>query len=153
MDRFWKYKFDHVIFWIATVGFHSFTKINLISKVGFGQFVLEVIIRNGLLAILIYANLLILIPKYANQKKIILNILLLLTTIGLYVGLKNAHDVYLNGYVFGDESRRSFFYNTFYNFSIALFYLAFSVTLHLSKAWYFQRELIHKMEVEKLSSN
>ena len=152
MDRFWKYKFDHVIFWIATVGFHSFTKINLINKAGFGQFVLEVIIRNGLLAILIYANLLILIPKYANQKKIILYILLLLTTIGLYVGLKNAHDVYLNGYVLGDESRRSFFNNTFYNFSIALFYLAFSVTLHLSKAWYVQRELIRKMEVEKLSS-
>ena len=56
MDRFWKYKFDHVIFWIATVGFHMFTKINLIGKAGFDQFVLEVIIRNGLLAMLIYVN-------------------------------------------------------------------------------------------------
>ena len=83
MDRFWKYKFDHVIFWIATVGFHMFTKINLISKAGFDQFALEVIIRNGLLAMLIYVNLFILIPKYANQKKIILYIFLLLTTIGL----------------------------------------------------------------------
>jgi two-component system, LytTR family, sensor kinase len=152
MDRFWKYKFDHAIFWAATVGFHTFTKINLVNKAGFDQFAIEVIIRNGLLAILIYLNLFILIPKYAQQKKIFAYIFLLLVTIGLYVTLKNAHDVYLNGYVLGDESRTSFFYNTFYNFSIALFYLAFSVTLHLSKAWHFQRELIRKMEIEKLSS-
>ena len=109
MDRFWKYKFDHVIFWIATVGFHMFTKINLVSIAGFDQFVLEVIVRNGLLATLIYVNLFVLIPKYANQKKIIIYIFLLLTTIGLYVVLKNAHDVFLNGYVLGDNSRTFFF--------------------------------------------
>jgi len=152
MNAFWKYKLDHVIFWIATVGFHMFTKINVVEGVGFDQFTLEIIIRNGLLAVLIYANLLVLIPRYAQQKKIISYIFLLTITLGLYVILKNAHDVYLNGYVLGDESRKSLFYNTYYNFSIAVFYLAFSVALHLSKAWYFQRELIRKMEVEKLSS-
>jgi two-component system, LytTR family, sensor kinase len=152
MDRFWKYKFDHVIFWAATVGFHMFTKISLLAKAGFYQFALEVMVRNGLLAILIYLNLFVLIPKYAQQKKIINYISFLLITIGLYVISKNAHDVYLNAYVLGDESRSFFFYNTFYNLSIALFYLAFSVTLHLSKAWYFQRELIRKMEIEKLSA-
>jgi two-component system, LytTR family, sensor kinase len=152
MDRFWKYKFDHAIFWIATVGFHMFTQINLIGKAGFEQFALEVIIRNGLLALLIYANLFVLIPKYAQQQKVLIYISALLGIIGLYVVLKNAHDVFLNGYILGDDSRTYFFYNTFYNFSIALFYLAFSVTLHLSKDWYFQRELIRKMEVEKLSA-
>ena len=152
MDRFWKYKFDHVIFWGATVGFHMFTKISLLEKAGFYQFVLEVMVRNGLLAILIYLNLLLLIPKYAQQKKVITYFSFLLITVGLYVIAKNAHDVYLNSYILGDESRSFFFYNTFYNLSIALFYLAFSVTLHLSKAWYFQRELIRKMEIEKLSA-
>lgn len=152
MDRFWKYKFDHIIFWTATVGFHMFTKINIIDEAGFGQFALEIIIRNGLLAILIYANLLMLIPMFAQQKKVVSYVILLLITLGLYVMFKNVHDVYLNGYVLENESRKSFFYNTYYNLSIAVFYLAFSVALHLSKAWYFQRELIRKMEVEKLSS-
>jgi sensor histidine kinase YesM len=152
MDRFWKYKFDHIIFWAATVGFHMFTKINLVERAGFGQFALEVIIRNGLLCMMIYVNLFVLMPKYAQQKKILGYISFLCATIWLYVMLKNAHDVYLNAYVLGDESKSSFFYNTFYNLSIALFYLAFSVALHLSKAWYFQRELIRKMEVEKLTS-
>ncbi|WP_276372755.1 histidine kinase [Chryseolinea sp. H1M3-3] len=150
--NFWRYKMDHVIFWVATVGFHMFTKINLIDAAGFDQFALEVVIRNGLLALLIYVNLLVLIPKYAQQKKIIAYAFLLFTALGLYVFLKNAHDVYLYAYVLGDESRSSLFYSTYYNFSIAIFYLAFSVALALSKAWYFQRELIRKMEVEKLSS-
>jgi two-component system LytT family sensor kinase len=152
MDGFWKYKIDHVIFWTATVGFHMFTRIDLVNDVGFGQFILEVIVRNGLLAAVIYSNLLILIPKYAHQKQVIIYIALVLITVGLYVVLKNVHDVYLHGYVLGDESKKSLFYNTYYNFSIAIFYLTFSVALHLSKAWYFQRELIRKMEVEKLSS-
>src|SRR5688572_33324600 len=104
MERFWKYKFDHVIFWAATVGFHMFTKINLVAKAGFDQFALEIIIRNGLLAILIYVNLFFLIPKYAQQKEVISYVFLLLTSIGLYVIVKNAHDVYLNGYVLSDES-------------------------------------------------
>lgn len=152
MNRFWKYKFDHVIFWTATVGFHMFTKRDMIDEAGFDQFLLEIIIRNGLLAILIYLNLLVLIPRYAQQKKVITYTGLLIVALGLYVLLKNIHDVYLNGYVLGDEARKSLFYNTYYNFSIAIFYLSFSIALQLSKAWYFQRELIRKMEVEKLST-
>ncbi|MEO7988481.1 MAG: histidine kinase [Chryseolinea sp.] len=152
MNRFWKYKADHVIFWTATVAFHMFTKSSMIEAAGFDQFMLEIIIRDGLLALLIYFNLLILIPKYAQQKKFVAYTFLLCVALALYVLLKNIHDVYLNGYVLGDESRRSLFYNSYYNFSIALFYLAFNVALYLSKAWYFQRELIRKLEVEKLSS-
>ncbi|MEX2235100.1 MAG: histidine kinase [Cyclobacteriaceae bacterium] len=152
MDRFWKYRLDHLIFWSATVGFHMFTRLQLINKAGLDQFTLEIIIRNGLLAVLIYFNLLVLIPRYAQRKKIIAYTFLLLGTLGVYVLFKNAHDVYLNGYVLGDESGRSFFYNTYYNFSIAIFYVAFGIALHLSKEWYFQRELIRKMEVEKLNS-
>ena len=152
MERFWKYKIDHVIFWTATVGFHMFTRADMILEAGPDQFILETIVRNGMLALLIYFNLLVLIPRYAQQKRIFVYILFLLAAIGVYVLLKNAHDVYLNGYVLGKESQQYFFYNTYYNFSIAAFYVAFSIALHLSKEWYFQQELIRKMEVEKLNA-
>jgi two-component system, LytTR family, sensor kinase len=152
MNNFWKYKVDHIGFWIATVGFHMFTRVDMISRAGPAQFALEIIVRNALLAVLIYVNLVVLIPKLAQQKKILLYIASLVLTLGLYVLLKNVHDVYLHGYVLGDQSRTAFFYNSYYNFSIAIFYLSFSVALQLSKAWYFQRELIRKMEIEKLSS-
>src|SRR5687768_8727498 len=106
MNRFWKYKIDHIVFWAATVGFHMFTRLDMIKEVGFDQFMLEVVVRNCLLALLIYFNLLVLIPKYAQQKKIASYIFLLLGSLGLYTILKNSHDVYLHGYVLDDESRR-----------------------------------------------
>lgn len=152
MDRFWKYKLDHVIFWTTTIGFHMYTRVQLIGTAGFDQFLLEIVVRNGLLALLIYFNLLVLIPRYAQQKKAGTYVALLLIAIVLYALLKNVHDVYLNGYVLGDENKRSFFFSAFYNFSIGLFYLAFNIALYLSREWFFQRELMRKMEVEKLSS-
>jgi two-component system LytT family sensor kinase len=152
MNRFWKYKADHVIFWIVTIAFHMFTRVGLIKAAGVEQFVLEIIIRNGLLAILIYLNWRVLVPKFARRGKVLAYIISLLAAITLYVLLKNTHDVYLNGYVIGDVNKTSFFYHTLYNFSIGLFYLAFFVALQLSKEWYFQQEVIRQMELEKVSS-
>jgi sensor histidine kinase YesM len=152
MDRFWKYKLDHLIFWVATVFFHMFTRLQLIAKVGFGQFMLEIIVRNGLLAVLIYANLFIFIPRLAQQKRWAYYVISLLLGFAFYVAAKNAHDVYVYGYVMGDVERRYFFYNTLYNLSIAFFYVTFSVALQLSREWYAQRELIRKIEIEKLNT-
>jgi two-component system, LytTR family, sensor kinase len=152
MNRFWTYKLDHVIFWTATVAFHMFTRIHIIRDAGFPQFLFEIVARNGLLAALLYFNWLVLIPMFAQRRKIVAYVLLLALAMASYVLLKNSHDVYLNGYVLGDESKKSLFYNSYYNLSIGLFYLTFFVALQLSKEWYFQRELIRKMEVEKLTS-
>jgi sensor histidine kinase YesM len=152
IERFWKYKLDHVIFWGATVGFHMFTRLHLIGKAGFGQFAGEVAIRNALLALIIYVNLFVLIPLLARQKKWLLYTALLLLSLVFYIVAKNAHDVYLYGYVIGDGGRRDFFHNTFYNLSIAMFYMAFSVALQLSREWYAQREQIRKIELEKLNT-
>lgn len=152
MERFWKYKLDHVIFWSATIVFHMFTRLHLISKAGFGDFLLEIVLRNGLLAIAIYVNLRFLIPRFAQQKKWLLYVVLLLADFAFYVAGKNIHDVYLYGNVIGDPDRSQFFSNSFYNFSIAIFYMAFSVALQLSREWYTQRELIRRIEVEKLNA-
>lgn len=152
MDRFWKYKLDHLIFWISTVVFHMFTRLNLVAKVGLLQFSLEIFLRNAVLAGVIYINLFILIPKLARQKGWMLYSVFLLLDIIAYVAIKNTHDVYLHGYVVGDPEKKNFFYNTFYNLSIALFYMAFSVALQLSREWYAQRDLIRKIEVEKLNT-
>lgn len=151
MDRFWKYKLDHVIFWVATLGFHMFTKAELIQRAGTEHFILESIVRNGLLAVLIYLNLLYLIPRFAQKGKFVVYAFLLIGSLAGYVLLKNAHDVYLFGYVLND-SQHYFFTNTYYNFSIALFYLAFSVALSLSKEWYFQREQLRQMQIAKLNA-
>jgi LytS/YehU family sensor histidine kinase len=129
-----------------------FTRLSLIPKTDFSQFLLEIAVRNALLAIVIYVNLLVLIPRYAQKRSWFVYVVLLMVDLAFYVVCKNAHDVYLYGYVMGDVSRRDFSYHTFYNLSIAIFYMAFSVALQLSREWYSQKELIRKIEVEKLNT-
>ena len=152
MDRFWKYKLDHVIFWIATVSFHMFTRLSLVTTAGITQFILEIIVRNGLLACVVYLNLLVLIPRFARVQKVISYALLLFISLMGYAFAKNIHDVYLNGFILHDVAHQHFFHNTFYNLSIALFYVAFGVALQLSREYYAQRDVIRKIEIEKLNT-
>lgn len=152
MNRFIKYRIDHILFWTLTIFFHGYTRIHLIEKVGVGQFLIELLVRNILLAIEIYLALWWLIPQLTSGKKIIQSLLLLIGSLFGYVLLKNLHDVYLYGYIIGDLEREGFFDNSLYNFSIVIFYLAFASALHLSKQWFLQQELIRKIELEKVNT-
>ncbi|MDH4057660.1 MAG: sensor histidine kinase [Cyclobacteriaceae bacterium] len=152
MGRFFQYKIDHVLFWLLTVFFHGFTHSGLVAKAGFSQFLLELSVRNGLLALVIYFNLLIVIPRLNLQKKYVISVLLILLSLVSYALLKNLHDIYLYGRLLGEPDRQGIFHNTFYNLSIGVFYLAFAITLHLSKEWYIQRERIRQIEIEKLNT-
>lgn len=151
MNRFFRYHLDHVFFWILTIGFHAYTRLHLIDKANGFQFALEIIVRNALLAGMIYFNLLVVIPRL-GKRRIPAWILASVGSVLFYVLMKNLHDVYLYGYVIGDTERADFFHNTFYNFSIALFYLAFSCALYLSRQWYVQRELLQRIQLEKLNT-
>lgn len=150
LDKFWKYRSDHVIFWVVTIGFHIYTKAYLVEFVGWGQFIMEIFVRNTLLAIIIYANFEYLIPVFAQQKKFLLYALGLIVCFGFYILVKNTHDYYLT--VFTHKPALPFWRYSFYNFSISLFYMAFSLALYLSKEWYFQRERLRELEVEKLNT-
>lgn len=150
MKTFWKYKLDHILFWIVTIGFHIYTKVWLIEYVGWTQFILEIIVRDVLLAVIIYANIDYLTPVFIQNKKFLLYAIGLIVCFGFYVLVKNTHDYYLT--VFTHKPVLPFWRYSFYNFSIALFYMAFSLALFLSKEWYFQRERLRELEVEKLNT-
>ncbi len=151
MNRFFRYHLDHVLFWALTVGFHAYTRMYLIDKADTFQFLLEIIVRNALLASVIYFNLLVVIPRI-SRGKVFVWIIASVGSLVLYAFAKNLHDVYLYGYVIGDPDRIDFFHSTFYNFSIVLFYLAFAGALYLSKQWYLQREMLQKIQLEKLNT-
>jgi sensor histidine kinase YesM len=150
VEKFWKYKVDHVLFWVITIGFHVYTKIGLWDMAGPGQFFLEIVIRNSLLAIIIYANLKFFIPYFAQERQVVLYILGLAACFGFYILSKNLHDLYLSQFV--KKFPLSFWRYSFYNFSIAVFYMSFSLALEFSKQWYFQRERLRQVEVEKLNT-
>lgn len=148
MNLFWKYKGDHILFWTITVGFHVYTRLYVAETAGWGHFLFEVVLRNGLLAMIIYAHLEYLVPVWAQQQKWVPYLLGLLLCFAFYVLVKNTHDYYLN--VFTGKMPLPFWRYSFYNFSIALFYLTFALALQLSKEWYFQRKRLREMELEKL---
>ena len=150
MGKLLKFKIDHILFWSVTIGFHIYTRLHLIDDAGWGQFILEIIIRNSLLALIIYANSEYLIPEFIYNKKYLTYAAGLCLCFGFYVLLKNTHDVYLT--VFTTQPPKSFWQYSFYNFSIALFYLSFALALQLSKEWFFQRERLQQMEIEKLNT-
>ena len=152
MKLFWKYKLDHILFWVVTILFHCFLKSFLWVKAGAFQFFLEVFLRNGLLAGICYINIGYFFPRYFKKGSYGIYILSAILCLTVYAVLKNLHDTWLYGYVMGDISKRNFFYNTYYNFSTALFYVAFTLALELSKKWYAQQQLLQKIQVEKLNT-
>ncbi|MBX2895237.1 MAG: histidine kinase [Cyclobacteriaceae bacterium] len=152
MSRFFSYRLDHIIFWILTVLFHGYTRLPWINKAGLNQFIIELVVRNGLLACAIYITIGLSLPRLTQGKERLIGLLWLLLALLIYVVGKNAHDVYFYGYIIGDASRVSFFHSTYYNLSIVLFYLSFACTLYLSKQWYLQREKMRLIEMEKLST-
>jgi LytS/YehU family sensor histidine kinase len=87
----------------------------------------------------------------STGKKILLTSASLLLLLIAYVLTKNAHDTYVYSYLLKSQET-GFFNSSLYNASIVLFYLSFATAIHLSKQWYLQRELIRKIEVEKLNT-
>ena len=151
MSPFWRYKLDHVLFWTATVLFHMYTRWPLIDHLGISQFVLEVVVRNGLLALLIYFNLNILIPRLAKAGRWLLYGVILCSAVLLYAGIKDVHDAFLER-ASATASNPGYIHQTFYNISIAVFYVSFSVALELSREWSRQRELLRQIEFDQVNT-
>lgn len=96
-------------------------------------------------------------PKFFQTKKYGSFLFMVLLLLFFYTGLKDLHDAYLNSrFVF--SSAPDFFKYTYYskysyyNFSIAVFYLGFTMALELSKDWFTQREHLQKIKIENLNT-
>lgn len=151
MNPFWKYKLDHVLFWTATVLFHMYTRWALIDQHGISSFALEVIVRNGLLAMLIYFNLNVLIPRFAKTGRWLIYGALIIGAMLLYALLKDVHDTFLEGTP-AFAANAGYANKTFYNISIAIFYVSFSVALELSREWSRQREQLRQIAFDQVNT-
>lgn len=148
---FWKYKLDHILFWLFTILFYAYTRRYMIGKAGWNQFGLDVLIRNGLLAIIVYINLFTGL-SLLKTKKYLAFVLLLIALMAFYTVAKNFHDAYFNAYVTKSKEKTSLWLYTYYNFSTALFYLGFTLALQFSKEWFYQRDHFQKLKIENLNS-
>lgn len=150
MSHFLKYKADHILFWLLTVFFHGYTQSDLVERGGALAFILEIVIRNGLLAIAIYLIILKAIPKL-TAGNVLEGASISLGALLFYIVMKDFHDLFMFESILKEEGY-SFLHRTIYNVSIVTFYVAFASTLSLSKQWFLQREEIRKIEIEKLNT-
>lgn len=141
-----------MLFWSFTVFFHAYTRLDILKEAGTVQFLLEVVVRNLLLAAVIYFAVMVVMPGIENGRKTVSYLFMLLISVLMYVLLKNAHDYYLYNDVIQRQPPLSFFSRSFYNFSIVIFYLAFATAIHFTKQWWQQREHIRQIEMEKLNT-
>lgn len=152
MHKVLKYKLDHLAFWLITLGFYAFTRRHVIETSGWMYFITDVLFRNLLIAGACYFNIFFLFQKYFRKGRYLVYGILLLVLLLTYTAVQNVFDAWLNGYIGNDPSKSGFFYNSYYNFSIGLFYIAFTLALQLSKQWYRQQLLIQRIQTEKLQA-
>lgn len=152
MRLFSRYKIDHIIFWVITIGFYAYVTTDVLQKTGIWNYWLNVFIRNALLMVICYVNIYYLFPTFFKKGKYFLYGALVLCSLIFFTLFKNLHDTWLHGYVSGNIQKQNFFYNTFYNFSVAFFYMCFTMALILSKNWYTQHLLLQKVQVENLET-
>jgi hypothetical protein len=67
MKFFWRYKLDHILFWTITVLFYAHVRYDLVSRAGFAHYLLDIVIRNGLIAVACYVNIYYLSPNYLKK--------------------------------------------------------------------------------------
>lgn len=140
MHQVWKYKLDHVAFWLITILFYAFIKRHLAASHGWGVYLQDVLLRNLLLMGASYFNLYFLFEQFFRKGKYWIYFSGLAGLLVVYTTVQNVFD------------NANLLTHAYYNFSIGVFYIAFTLALELSKRWYRQQLLLHKMETEKLQT-
>ena len=68
MYQVWKYKLDHVAFWLVTAVFYAFTKRYIIAEAGWAVFLSDIFIRNTLIALACYTNIYFLFDRFFKTR-------------------------------------------------------------------------------------
>ncbi len=152
MNFFWRYKLDHIVFWTVTVLFYAYGKYDLVIKAGSAYYLLDIIIRNGLIALACYINIYYLSPNYLKKGSYLRYLIGVLSCLLTYAVIKNLHDTGLYSFDFNSTNKQNFFYNLYYNFSVALFYVVFTMALNTSKQWFWQQLTLKRIQMENLET-
>lgn len=151
---FWKYKLDQVFFWVILTITLAQIRTYLIGQAGWGYFIQELVVRNVLLAILIY-TVYYFIDKGNAEKKPVSNLYLfffLLTLVFFYALTKSMHDSYLVGYTLGQDEWKPLTHRFLYNFANGFFLLLFALSLKYTRQWYYQKDYLQKMQIENMNN-
>jgi LytS/YehU family sensor histidine kinase len=148
----WKYKPDHIAFWLLTILFYALIRKDLMDSAGTFYFAADVIVRNALIASICYLNIYYLFERLFKKGRYFLYGCSLLGLLLIYTALQNGYDALITGYQNKNTGAGSFFYRAYYHFSVGVFYLTITLALELSKRWYRQQQQLRQVQTEKLQT-
>ncbi|MEP7319343.1 MAG: histidine kinase, partial [Panacibacter sp.] len=151
---FWKYKLDQVLFWIVITIALAQIRTYLIGAAGWGYFIQELVIRDILLAMLIY-TVYYFIDRGSAEKKPVSNLYLFFFALILtffYALTKSMHDSYLVGYILRQDKWKPVTFRFLYNFVNGFFLLLFALSLKYTRQWYYQKDHLQKVQIENMNN-
>jgi two-component system LytT family sensor kinase len=152
MKLFWRYKGDHILFWMITVLFYAYVRFGLVHTAGLSYKLLDIVVRNGLVVLACYINIYTLSPRYLKKGSYAGYSVAIILCLSMCTALKISLDAALNRFTGYDTGQQSLFYQSYYNFSILLFYVVFTLALETSKQWFGQQVTMKRVQMENLQT-
>ncbi|MBD0367518.1 MAG: histidine kinase, partial [Flavisolibacter sp.] len=151
MEKVWKYKLDHILFWVALSLYFLVNQKHLIGIGGLQYYLKESFFKVLLLAFLTYSNLSFLFPYLLQRKKYVLYLLSIAGVISVYVYFRNHQDLYYFKHLLAVPGY-TFHSSTLPNISNALLFICFGIAVKLSKQYFLQQQQMDKIKIEKLDA-
>ncbi|MBY0436525.1 MAG: LytTR family transcriptional regulator DNA-binding domain-containing protein [Cyclobacteriaceae bacterium] len=141
-------KFYVILYWVLITLIVLYDRRFLTQKAGLGHFIECTVVRVGLLMALAYLNIYFLIPRLLDKEKVIAYIVAIVSAVGFYLLLQQAYDVYLYGFVLGDEDSKTLQAASLYLIATTIWYLVLTIVFHRALEWYEQKKQLEILELE-----
>jgi two-component system, LytTR family, sensor kinase len=141
----------HIFFWITYIVFLLMESRGYVIKRGWGFAILPVAIHFAIIVILAYGNILFLIPRLLERKKIILYSLSVLLFIFLYMYGRSFNQHYWDSIVWPDEpmTLKSYFP---WNILNGAWLMLLSSLLYFAQKWSEQQQQVKNSQINQLQT-
>ncbi len=148
---FKKQSLFHVLFWIMYAVFMILETQGYARKNGFLFTVPPLLIYFGLMAILVYTNILLLIPFLIEKKKPAAYVIGIMVLIIFYTYFRSVNQQYWDSIVWPDDKMTlSSYYH--WAFLYAIWFLIISSMLFCPQKWWVQQQKIKNTEINQLQT-
>jgi two-component system, LytTR family, sensor kinase len=141
----------HLFFWLMCIVFAILEMQGFVKKRGWGFAIFPLLTFIGSMAVLVYINILVLMPHLLQKRKVRLYIGSVLVLIVLYVWLRSEIARYWDAVVWPDDlmSITDYFkWNAFY----AVWFILISSMLYFSQKWTEQQQQVKNIQINQLQT-
>lgn len=148
---FHKTRLFHWVFWLMYIIYGVMDSRGWIMKKGFWWSLQPLMLFFAIIALLLYVNLRLLIPRLLEKQRIIAYTVGAVVVVLLYTLLRSLHQQYWDGQVWPDETMKLEGY-LHWNLLNALWFLVMSTLLFYAQKWSEQRQQVKNIQIAQLET-